>query len=102
MERRTDGSRLTDRRTDTEAAYIVINSVKTHANQAEVFIIVFSSQDFRVDTMGKQLDTPQMRLMNRLEEPWFDFYIMCDQLAMAAALDKAAMGKTRDHRVGPF
>ena len=58
-------------------------------------------QEFRLETMGKQ-DTPQMRLMNRLEKPWFDFYVMCDQLAMAAALDKKAMAETKEHYVSLF
>ena len=66
--------------------------------EIQTIFVIRLFQDFRVKTMACQ-DTPQMRLMNRLEEIWFSDYIMCDQLAMAAALDKDAMKTTRDYYV---
>lgn len=61
----------------------------------------FVNQDFRLEMMSK-LNSPQMKLMNRLEEPWFGpTYTMCDQLAMAAALNKEAMAKTQERYVSP-
>ena len=49
--------------------------------------------------MGRTLTSPQMKLLNKLEEDWFGDYIMCDQWAMLAALEPSAILKSEDHSV---
>ena len=51
--------------------------------------------------------TPQMKLCNRLEAPWFanenrdkyPWWIMCDQLAVAVALDPSIVTEVKRKQV---
>lgn len=91
---------------DPEAAFVVLNM-----NKCPTYIATWElcykyckvDMDWRLNCLGK-IDTPQAKMMNALEKVWYDNYtfhpdhfIMCDQLAMAAALDVRVMTKTKRH-----
>ena len=61
MERRTDGSRLTDRRTDTEATYIVIDGVKTPTYIATWELCMTHSRIEMVRLLDRQTETYRHR-----------------------------------------
>ena len=62
------------------------------------------SQDWRLNTLWK-VDSDQARLINKLEKVWFgnadyqDQYVICDQMAMVAALDEKSILDVKDHWV---
>ncbi len=62
-------------------------------------------QEWRLEVLGKT-GTKQAEMFNRLEQPWFDNYefdpeiwILCDQLAVAVALDRTIVTASRHKKV---
>ncbi|XP_057373441.1 nucleoside hydrolase-like [Daphnia carinata] len=79
---------------DPEAAYIVLQNTKCPTYIASWELCLHRAKldwDWRINTYGG-VDSPQCRLMNKIEaqiiaRKYFDTYIVCDQLAVAAAID---------------
>jgi len=90
---------------DPEAAHTVLRLSKcpvTMATWELSYKYNFVPLSWRKEELGK-LETPQAKLMNQLEEVWFqdyawgDNWILCDQLAMMAALYPESVLKSSEH-----
>lgn len=91
---------------DPEAAYTVLRltACPTYIAPWELsYKYNHVELSWRKEILGA-LDTPAAKLINKLEQVWFDNWpwgdnwILCDQLAMVAALDKESIHTSTKHK----
>jgi len=89
---------------DPEAAYIVLENTKCPTYIASWELCLHRAKidwEWRMNVYGG-IDSNESRLMNKIEaennnKKHFEHYIVCDQIAMAAAIDSSCVTKMSQH-----